>query len=575
MSTARQIWDTVRSYVLGPFKSSQMERWFAELTGSTSTPSLTVNEDTALTLSAVWNAITLISGTIGSLPLVLYKRTPEGHREVMRDHPLYRILHDEPNPEMSSMDFRETLQGHVLTWGNAFAEITRNGAGQVAALYPIFPSRVSLQRDGAGRIVYAVTSPDMMTTTRVEARNMLHIKGWSPDGLWGYSVIGKAAESLGYTVGSERYGSALFTNATIHGGLVKHPGRLSEQAHARLLHDLEARHKGGANAFKLAILEEGMSWDRMGIPPVDAQFLESRTFQILEICRWFNLQPHKLKELTHATFTNIEHQSQEFVQDTLLPWLRKWEQEILRKLIAPLERTIQYAEHNVDGLLRGDTESRYRAYATARNWGWMNANTICQKENLPLPPEEQGLAYIVPANMVPAAMLGQTPPEPPPPAPEPEVIDEEEPAEADDGRASRRRARLITAQRLLIADVVRRNLAREKDKLRTAATHGRVERVRAWIAEFYPHYTDGFRRQLLPTIQLHVALIGSEEDPETLTRQFAEAHVAESRRQLWMLLEQPPEDLRAAVEELMMRWDLERVNVIPDALMVEEITHGL
>ena len=413
---------------------------------------------------------------------------------------------------------------------------------------------------------------------------MLHLKGWSPDGLWGHSVIGKARESLGYTVNSERYGSAFYANATIHGGVVKHPGRLSEQAHTRLLHDIEARHKGGANAYKLAILEEGMTWERMGIPPVDAQFLESRTFQILEICRWYNIQPHKLKELTHATFTNIEHQSLEFVQDTLRPWLLKWEGEMNRKLILPLERKIQYIEHNVEGLLRGDTESRYRAYATAKDHGWMNANTICQKENLPRLPGDDGEMYLVMSNMIPVARagLGLQPEvgEPGVDAPPPAPSEEEDPAEAEPTRAAvlpppdpRRRAQLITAQRMLIADVVRRNLAREKDKARTAATHG-PERLRLWIGEFYGKFGDVFRTTLLPVVQMHLALTDTDADPDVITRELAETHVAESRRQFWTLLEHPPEDLRAAVDELMTRWDVERINTIPDKLLVEELTHG-
>jgi HK97 family phage portal protein len=588
MTTARQLWDVVRSYVLGPFKLSEMKSW---LEGYTTSPTgaAAINEDTALTLSAVWNAVQIIAGTVGSLPCELYKRTPDGDREVMRKHPLYRILHDQPNPEMSAMTFRETLQAHVLTWGNAFAEIRRNGANHVAALWPLYPSRVTVNRDGAGRLYYEVRDPANQKTTRLEPNEILHIKGPSPDGVLGYSVIGKARESLGYSVATERFGSAFYSNATIHGGVVKHPGRLSEQAHTRLLRDLEARHKGGVNAFKLAILEEGMAWESMGMPLSDAQFLESRTFQIQEIARWFNIPLHMLKELTHATFSNIEHQALEFVQHTLRPWLVKWEQEMNSKLVLPLEYGVQFVEHNVEGLLRGDIESRYRAYATARNWGWMNANTICRKENLPRLPDEQGDIYLVPANMIPAARILDEPEPPPPPpapaAPAPAQEDEEEPEEGERAMPppavipvnghERRRAQLISAQRMLIADVVRRHLAREKDKARTAATHGRPERVRAWMSEFYPKYADHFRGALLPAIQLHVALVGSEADPETVTRQFTEAHVAESRRQLWMLLEQPSEDLRAAVDELMARWDIERINTIPDALMVEEITHGL
>ena len=326
MTTARQLWDAVRSYILTPIKLSDMHRWFREMDGvpiTSSATSVPVNEDTALTVSAVWNAVQIIAGTVGSLPLHLYKRTADGDREIMRDHPLYSILHDEPNPEMSAMDFRETMQAHVLTWGNAYAEIQRNGANQIAGLWPLMPARVSVQRDGGGTLFYSVYNQSNASTRRIEAADMLHVKGWGPDGVLGYSVIGKARQSLGYTMATEGFGSAFYGNATIHGGVVKHPGRLSEQAHTRLLHDLEARHKGGPNAFKLAILEEGMSWESMGMPLSDAQFLESRIHQIQEVARWFNIPLHMLKELTHATFSNIEHQALEFVQHTLAPLARQ------------------------------------------------------------------------------------------------------------------------------------------------------------------------------------------------------------------------------------------------------------
>lgn len=605
-SYARQLWDTVRSWVWGPGRYGELQRWFEGNTGVSTVP---VSEETALTLSAVWNAVQLISGSVASLPLMFYKRTGDGDREVMRGHPLYALLHDAPNADMSAMDFRQTMQQHVLNWGNAFAEITRNGAGRVAELYPIHPSRVSLHRDGRGALYYEVTNSPEDRVTRLRADQMLHIKGPSPDGLWGYSVIGKARESMGYTLRSEQYGSAFYANSSSPGSIVTHPGGLSTTAHARLLHDLEARHKGGPNSFRLALLEEGMKWEPWGIPPVDAQFLESRTFQVLEVCRWYNIQPHKLKEMTHATFTNIEHQALEFVQDTLLPWLVKTEQELNRKLIQPSERFIQYFEHNVEGLLRGDTESRYRAYATGINWGFLTPNVVARKENLPpLPEDQNGDAYLVPANMIARAKLLDDPTPPPAAIPAPpaqaEIVeeeDEEEVEEVEEEAAAlpaptvetralveapaspesnghpdpRSRAHVITAQRALIADVVRRTLAREKDKARTAATHGRPERLRAWIGEFYPRHADYFSLQLRPVVQLHLALTASAEDPEARTRQLVEAHVAESKRQLYALAEQRVEDLQSAVEDLMLRWDLERLNTIPDALLVEEISHGV
>jgi HK97 family phage portal protein len=396
--------DTLRSYSIGlpPLRDPALVRYFDG--GGSTSAGVSVSEVSALNYAAVWQAVSLIAGDVGSLPLPLYKRTKDGGKERFTDHPLYYILHDAPNPEMSSMVWRETLQAHLLTWGNNYSEIVRNGAGQVSELWPLLPSQVSPFRQDR-RLKYRVVT-DGNREVIFEAYDVLHVPGLGYDGTIGYSPIAKARESLGLLAASERFGSSFFGNGTTFGGFVTHPKTLSEKAEKNLRESLNAGHQGPDKAHRLKILEEGMTYQQTGIEPNAAQFLETRQFQIAEVARWFNLPLHKLREMEHSSVrANIEQEALDYVTSTLRPWLKRWEQEINRKLISPREKYQQSAEFVIEGLLRGDIASRYSAYSVGRQWGWLSVNEVRELENLnPIP---DGNTYLSPMNMTPADRLNE------------------------------------------------------------------------------------------------------------------------------------------------------------------------
>jgi HK97 family phage portal protein len=327
---------------------------------SSTAAGVSVNEQTALTLSAVWACVRVISETVGSLPWITYNRLPSGGRERARDHELYYLLHDAPNPDMTAMTWKETTIAHVLLTGNGYSEIVRDSRDRIAALYPITPERVTPKQRDNRQIYYEVSNGERPPAI-IEQEDMFHVPGLGYDGLVGYSVVHKARESLGLGLAGERFGASFFGNGSHAGGFLKHPGHLSKPAQENLRKSIESLHRGTENAHKFGILEEGMEWVSNTIPPNDAQFLETRTFQVEEVCRWFRVPPHKVQHLLRSTFSNIEHQSIEFVTDTIRPWLVRLEQEAHRKLLGPREQSRVYTENLVDALLRGDALSRSQA----------------------------------------------------------------------------------------------------------------------------------------------------------------------------------------------------------------------
>jgi HK97 family phage portal protein len=384
---------------------------------------ITVDENKSLSSTVVWACVQLIAGTLGSLPLIHYRRLANGGKERATDTRLYRVLHDTPNDEMSASTFLETLTEHVLLWGNAFAEIRYDGRDQVGALWPIEPWRVKGERTAAKELYYIVDG-----STRLAADEMLHIPGLTPDGVWGYSPIQKAREALGLLLAAEKFGGVFFGQGSSFGGILTHPGKLTEAAEKNLRNSLEQRAQGVDRAHNFIILQEGLRYDKVGIPPDDAQFLETRKFQVGEIARIFGVPPHMVGDVERSTSwgTGIEAQNIGFVTYTLRRWLVRFEQEITRKLISPLERNLQFVEFLVDGLLRGDTATRYAAYTQGRNGGWFSANDIRRLENLD-PIGDEGDVYLVPSNMVPADRLDEVidaqvapPPAPVSPAPAPD-----------------------------------------------------------------------------------------------------------------------------------------------------------
>ena len=368
-----------------------------------------VNERSAMQITAVYSCVRILSEAVASLPLHLYKYTDTGTAKAT-DHLLYFLLHDEPNPEMTSFVFRETLMTHLLLWGNAYAQIIRNGKGEVLALYPLMPDRMNVDRDESGNIVYEymVSQEDAPinsgSTVKLSPHEVLHIPGLGFDGTIGYSPIAMAKNAIGLAIATEEYGSKFFANGATPSGILEFPGTVKEPERVR-----ESWNKGfgGENKHKVAILEQGMKYTPISISPNEAQFLETRKFQIDEIARIFRVPPHMIGDLEKSSFSNIEQQSLEFVKYTLDPWVVRWEQSIKRTLLLPDEKGTYFAKFNVDGLLRGDYQSRMNGYATARQNGWMSANDIRSLEQQDLiPDEEGGNLYLINGNMLPLKQAG-------------------------------------------------------------------------------------------------------------------------------------------------------------------------
>ena len=360
-----------------------------------------VNERTAMQTTAVYACVRILAEAVASLPLHVYEYQDDGGKKLVHDHPLYYLLHDEPNPEMTSFVFRETLMSHLLIWGNAYAQIIRDGTGRVLGLYPLLPDKMDVQRDDRGNIYYVYSRNSDENPMfkeygdiRLKAEEVLHIPGLGFDGLIGYSPIAMAKNAVGMTLACEEYGASFFANGANPGGVLEHPGVLKDPSKVR--ESWNSVYRGVNNAHKIAVLEEGMKYQQIGIPPEEAQFLETRKFQINEIARLYRIPPHMIGDLDKSSFSNIEQQSLEFVKYTLDPWVIRWEQSLQRSLLLPGEKGKYFIKLNVDGLLRGDYQSRMNGYAVGRQNGWFSANDIREMENMnPIPDEQGGNLYLI------------------------------------------------------------------------------------------------------------------------------------------------------------------------------------
>lgn len=370
-----------------------------------STSGKPVNERTAMQMTAVYSCVRILSEAVAGLPLHVYRYGENGSKEKALDHPLYLLLHDEPNPEMTSFNFRETLMGHLLLYGNAYAQIIRNGKGEVIGLYPLMPSKMTVDRDSRGQLYYLYSRGTDDSPTGEEngqiylpPEQVLHIPGLGYDGIVGYSPPRHG----------EKCGGACHCHGGIRGEVFHQRCRARRCAGTsrrtqnpdKVRESWNKLFRGSANSHQIAVLEEGLKYQPIGISPEQAQFLETRKFQINEIARIFRVPPHMVGDLEKSSFSNIEQQSLEFVKYTLEPWLMRWEQSMSRRLFTDSEKKEYFIRFNVEGLLRGDYQSRMNGYAVARQNGWMSANDIRELENLDrIPAEEGGDLYLVNGSM--------------------------------------------------------------------------------------------------------------------------------------------------------------------------------
>ena len=364
----------------------------------------TENDRTAMQVTAVYACVRILAEAIAGLPLNVYQYRPDGSKEKLYNRPRYHLLRDEPNPEMTSFIFRETMMSHLLLHGNAYAQIIRNGRGEVVALYPLLPDKMDVSRDKGGKLYYTYTrnadepnGKERFEQVVLRKEDVLHIPGLGFDGLIGYSPIAMAKNAIGIAIATEEYGATFFANGATPGGILEHPGIVKDPE--RLRQSWQSQFSG-RNSHSVAVLEEGMTFKQMAIPPNEAQFLETRKFQINEIARIFRVPPHMVGDLEKSSFSNIEQQSLDFMMYTLNPWIVRWEQAMQQALLLPAEKGRLSFRFNVDGLLRGDYQSRMNGYAVARQNGWMSANDIRELENMnPIPDEEGGNLYLINGNL--------------------------------------------------------------------------------------------------------------------------------------------------------------------------------
>ena len=442
---------------------------------------IAVNEKTALGLSAWWACVQVISEDVAGLPLLTYQRLQPKGKERATNHPLYDVLHNEPNPEMTPFTFWQTLTAHVCSWGNAYAEIAFNKGGDVEALWPLRPDHCWPERkDGAIR--YNVTIDNKGYVLPPE--RVLHIPGLSFNGLKGYSPTQMAMESIGLGLAAEKFGATLFKNNARPGGYLRHPAKLSEEAQKRLIASWEERTKGLDHSHRMAVLEEGMEFVAVGMPPEAVQFLLTRQYQVEEVCRWHRMQPHKVQHLLRATFSNIEQQSLEHWGDTIQPYCLRNQQEVTRKCLTPTERKKLFVEYLPDAILRMDTKGRYDVYAIGKQWGILNTDDIREKENMnPVP---GGDVYLSPLNMVPADSIkaipagGEKPPTPPAPKGA-RVLPEHRSGEA--------RRRLSEVYRGRFEQAFTNIIRRERDQVMKGALDCFTQRDQTdfirWVREYY------------------------------------------------------------------------------------------
>ena len=389
-----------------------------------------VTPRSAIQVSTVYACVRVIAETIASLPFSVFEQTDEGSQKAVQ-HPLYHIIHDEPNPEMTSFIWRETTLTHLLLWGNSFSQILRNGRGKITGLYPLLPDHMEVDRDDKTGILTYTYTTTKGTVVRLRPEDVLHIPGLGFDGIMGYSPIAMEKNAIGLGIAAEEYGSKFFSNGARPSGILTHPNTVKDPK--RLRESWNSAYGGSSNANRVAILEEGMSFTPLSVPNNEAQFLETRKFQVNEICRIYRVPPHLIGDLEHATFSNIEHMSIDFAVHTIRPWLVRIEQAANKALFSEQEKGRFYVQFNIYGLMRGDYKSRMEGYSIGMQNGIFSVNDVRALENMnPIPDEEGGNLHFLNGNMVPIRRTLESPEPEPSPEPPPDAGNDESPDKPDE-----------------------------------------------------------------------------------------------------------------------------------------------
>lgn len=488
-------------------RSNTLNRWLNWLdtlwAGQDSSTGVVVSDSTVMGASGVYACVRVLSQTMASLPLPVYKRLDNGGKRRAYTHPLYTLLHDAPNNYQTSFDFREMMMVHVLLYGNFYALVDRDPAsGRVTSLIPFArPTDMEVGLFDGKYVRYLYRLQDG-TTAPFDDRNILHVRGLSKNGLTGIYTLDAAKEPFGLTLALQQYAAKFFGNGARPGGVLEHPQKLTDDAQKRLRENWEKTYGGVSNAHKVAVLEEGMKFHEIGRTPEEAQSLESRKFQLEDVARIFGVPPHLIGHLERSTFNNIEHQSIEFVTHCVRPWAVRLEQRFTLTLFNASERQRYIVEFNLDGLLRGDFKTRQEGLATQRQNGIISANEWRALENMNPIDGEDGDAYLVNSTMIPVtqAMKAQPP----------------------NSGATR-----AVALKPVILDASARVLRREEaDIMRRAKKEPRdASELERWLSDFYREHTEFVKRTMLPVFEC-LSLPGAGADKQAGF--FAWRHVTAS-----------------------------------------------
>lgn len=465
----------------------------------TTTPTgINVTPDVAMTVTAFYAAIRFHAFAVASLPKILYQRTKDGKRRAFEQN-LYSLLHDIPNPEMTAFDLSATLDSHVMIRGNGLAELEYDDTGAIKYIWPLRPDKVEMVRNENYELRYLYTLPENLNSEKrvLRPEQVLHLRGLSNDGRWGYAPITMMRNAVALAKATEEYGGAYFGNNAEPGVVLQHPKTLKDEAHKRIKESWEQSHMGLNQSHRMAILEEGMTVEKIGLSPEDSQFLQTRQFQVYEISRMTDVPPSMIFELTNANFSTLEQMTLDFVVHHLRPVLVANEQQMNRSLLLKRERDAGFfVEYLLDGLLRGDLQTRYNAYAIGKQNGWLNTNKILALENMnTIGPK--GDVYTVPLNM---SVLGEDG--------LPMAMPETKPVKEPN-----------TPARILLKDAADRIGKRELNEFTNARKKSadKPEKYTAWVDEFYERDYPEFILQVI-TPFIEAGLLDQENTRQAITK---------------------------------------------------------
>jgi HK97 family phage portal protein len=415
-----------------PQSIDELDKWMDLGMGHPSSSGAYVGGDTAVNFAAFFSGVFQICQTIASCHTYLYKETGDFVKNPWKTHPVYELLRTKSNKNMNAFTWKERMQYHAMVWGNGYSYIQRDGSGRPIGLWPLNPERMSPKLDeDTGDIVY-VFKDKTNAEVKYSADQIFHLTGFGFDNVKGYSLLEIARETIGLGLSQQAFSGKFLSNGAHLGGILSVKKAIGEEAKKKLRERFADMYSGVANTGKFAVVEaEELAYTPLGMPLADAQFLESKVFQLGEIARILNISPYKLKDYSHATFSNIEHLGIEYATDTIRPWAERWEAAIDTQLLTDNERRRGFVEFDLAGIQRGDLKTMNEAFNAARHGGWMNANEIRYKQGMnPVEDERVGNMYWRPQNMAdasekiePPKLDNQIQPEPPEPEEEKETVE--------------------------------------------------------------------------------------------------------------------------------------------------------